>query len=158
MDAWLVPSWAPNLHPLVVHFPIVLLITAVAIDLVDTVFERPAWLGAAATSLYVAGAAATVAAYYTGAQAGSTVFIPGMAHPVVNDHRTWALVTAWYFCIGAVLRLATRRAGLSRARAHRGLLLIAGLLGVFFLQQTADRGARLVYEYGVGVVAAPEPR
>ena len=83
----LIPSWAPNLHPLVIHFPIVLLITAATIDLVDTVFERPAWLGAAATSLYVAGAASTVAAYLTGVQAGSTVFIPGMAHPVVDDHR-----------------------------------------------------------------------
>jgi uncharacterized membrane protein len=158
VNASLVPSWAPNLHPLVIHFPIVLLITAVAIDLVDTVFERPAWLGAAATSLYVAGAAATLAAYYTGVQAETTVFIPGMAHPVVNDHRTWALVTAWYFCAAAVLRLAARRAGFSRARAHRVLLLSVGLLGGFFLQQTADRGARLVYEYGVGVVAAPESR
>ena len=44
----LIPSWAPNLHPLVIHFPLVLLITAAAIDLMDTLFERPAWLGAAA--------------------------------------------------------------------------------------------------------------
>ena len=24
MPTWLLPSWAPNVHPLVIHFPIVL--------------------------------------------------------------------------------------------------------------------------------------
>lgn len=154
----LVPNWAPNLHPLVIHFPIVLLITAAAIDLVDVVFERPAWLGTAAASLYVVGAAATVAAYVTGTQAGSTVFIPGMAHPAVEDHRSWALVTAWYFAVSVVIRVAARRAGFPRTRPHRLLLLTIGLIGVLFLQQTAERGARLVYEHGVGVIAAPGSR
>lgn len=154
----LVPSWAPNLHPLVIHFPLVLLITAVAIDLVDAVFERPAWLGAAATSLYTAGAIATVAAYLTGVQAGSTVFIPGMAHPIVADHRAWALLTTWYFGIVTVARLSVRLAGFQPARSHRVLLLTAGLIGVLFLQQTAERGGRLVYQHGVGVIAAPGSR
>lgn len=151
----LIPSWAPNLHPLVIHFPIVLLIAAAAIDLVDAVFERPEWLSPAATSLYLAGAVAAVAAYLTGVQAGSTVFIPGMAHPAVDDHRSWALVTTWYFAVAAVIRLAAQRAGFARARSHRLALLTVGLIGVLFLQQTAERGARLVYEFGVGVIAAP---
>jgi uncharacterized membrane protein len=151
----LLPNWAPNLHPLVIHFPIVLLITAAAIDLVDVVFERPAWLGAAATSLYVAGAASAVAAYLTGVQAGATVLTPGMAHPFVSDHRSWALVTVWYFAVAASVRLAARRAGFPRARSHRLVLLTVGLIGVLFLQQTAERGARLVYEHGVGVIVAP---
>ena len=30
----LVPDWAPNIHPLLVHFPIALLSTAVAADVV----------------------------------------------------------------------------------------------------------------------------
>ena len=151
----LVPSWAPNLHPLVIHFPIVLLITAALIDLLDTVLARPAWLGSAATSLYVAGAAATVAAYLTGVQAGSTVFLPGMAHAVIDDHRSWALVTTWYFAATAVIRVAARHASVPRARSLRVLLLAVGLIGVLFLQQTAERGARLVFEHGVGVIAAP---
>ena len=154
----LIPGWAPNLHPLVIHFPIVLLITAVVIDLLDAVFERPAWLGTIATSLYAAGAAEAVAAYLTGVQAAATVFIPGMAHPVVNDHRAWALVTTWYFGIVAVARASAWFAGFPRARSHRVLLLAAGLVGVVLLQQTAERGARLVYQHGVGVIAAPGSR
>lgn len=123
-----------------------------AIDVVDAVFGRPAWLGAAATSLTTVGAAATIVAYFTGVQAGSTVFIPGMAHPLVADHRSWALVTVWYFAVAAVVRLAARRAGFPRARSHHVLPLAAGLIGLVLLQQTAERGARLVYEHGVGVI------
>ncbi|MEQ1573233.1 MAG: DUF2231 domain-containing protein [Vicinamibacterales bacterium] len=151
----LVPSWAPNLHPLVIHFPIVLLISAVAIDLLDTIFKRPAWLGSAATSLYVVGAAAAAAAYLTGLQAGSTVFIPGMAHPDIADHSRWALGTTWYFAATAIVRFALRGSGSNRARSHRILLVTAGVIGVLCLQQTAERGARLVYKHGVGVIAAP---
>jgi uncharacterized membrane protein len=32
------------------------------------------------------------------------------------------------------------------------------VIGVLILQQTAERGARLVYEHGVGVIAAPGSR
>ena len=152
----LVPSWAPNLHPLIVHFPIVLLITAVTIDLIDALFERPAWLGTASTSLHTAGTGAALAAYYTGVQAASTVFVPGMAHPIVADHRSLATITAWYFGVAVVIRLAARRAGIPRTRSHRVLLVVSGLVGILLLQQTAERGARLVYEQGVGVIAAPQ--
>ena len=154
----LIPGWAPNLHPLIIHFPIALLIAAAMVDLVDALFERPAWLGAGATSLYLVGAGAAVVAYVTGRQAAATVFVPGMAHPIVEDHRGWALLTAWYVAIVAVARLAALLAGFPRARAHRVLLLTAALIGVLFLQQTAERGARLVYEHGVGVIAAPGSR
>ena len=154
----LIPGWAPNLHPLIIHFPIALLIAAAMVDLVDALFERPAWLGVGATSLYLVGAGTAVVAYVTGRQAAATVFVPGMAHPIVEDHRAWALLTAWYVGIVAVARLAAMLAGFPRARVHRVLLLTAALIGVLFLQQTAERGARLVYEQVVGVIAAPGSR
>ena len=154
----LVPGWAPNLHPLIIHFPIALLIAAAMVDLVDAVFERPPWLGVGATSLYLVGAAAAVVAYVTGRQAAATVFVPGMAHPIVEDHRAWALLTTGYVGIVAVARVSALLAGFPRARVHRVLLLTAALIGVLFLQQTAERGARLVYEHGVGVIAAPGSR
>src|SRR5262245_61100876 len=125
----LLPPWAPNLHPLVIHFPIVLFMTAAAIDLVDVVFDRPSWLGDVATSLYVLGAATAVFAYLTGERAGSTVLIPAMAHPFVADHRSWALVTTWYCAIAVAVRFAARRAVLNRARSLRALLAALGLIG-----------------------------
>jgi hypothetical protein len=35
------------------------------------------------------------------------------------------------------------------------ILLSLGVAGALLAQQMAERGARLVYEYGVGVIAAP---
>lgn len=154
----LIPSWAPNLHPLVIHFPIVLVITAVTVDLLNVILERPTWIRPMSTSLYAAAAAAAIAAFLTGQQAADVVFIPGMAHPLIEDHRTWALATTWYVGITALARTAATRIGFPRARAHRILLLATGLIAVALIQQTADRGARLVYEQGVGVIAAPGTR
>lgn len=154
----LVPVWAPNLHPLVIHFPIVLLIVAAAVDLADAIVRRPAWLPNAGTSLYVAGAAAAVGSFLTGQSAALTVYIPGMAHPIVNDHWAWATVATAYFVLVALVRVAMHLTGRPSDRSRRLWLLTASLIGLVLLQQTAERGARLVYEQGVGVIAAPGSR
>ena len=152
MPTWLIPSWAPNVHPLVIHFPIVLVMTAAVVDLVDVAFERSAWLKAATTTLYVAGALSLIVAYVTGLQAAGTVLIPGMAYPVITEHRQWALVTMAY-CIGiATLRLLVLRGDGGRSRRRRIAMLAIGLVSVVLIQQTAERGARLVYEYGTGII------
>ena len=152
MPTWLVPAWAPNLHPLVIHFPIVLVMTAAVVDMVDVAFERSAWLKAATTTLYITGAISLVVAYLTGVQAAATVLIPAMAHPVIAEHRQWALVTTAYCITIAVLRLLVLRGDAGRNRRRRVALLGIGLVSVVLIQQTAERGARLVYEYGTGII------
>ena len=121
-------------------------------------FARPAWLTAAATSLYVLGVVGAVAAVVTGQQAAATVLTPGLAHPIVEQHRIWALATRGYFGALVSVRIAIRLAGVTLTRRHRALLLVAALAGVVALQQTAERGARLVYQYGVGVIGSPGAR
>jgi len=158
MPTWLIPSWAPNLHPLVIHFPIVLVIAAAVVDLVDVAFERSVWLKAATTTLYVTAALSLVVAYATGLQAASTVLVPGMAYPVISAHRQWALITMAYCIVVATLRLLVLRGTNGRSRRRRIALLGIGLVAVVLIQQTAERGARLVYEYGTGIVGAPAPR
>ena len=155
---WLLPSWAPNFHPLVIHFPIVLVMTAAVVDLVDVAFERSAWLKAATTTLYVTGALSLIVAYVTGLQAASTVLVPGMAYPVITAHRQWALVTMAYCIVLATLRLVVLRGENGRSRRRRVALLAIGMVSVVLIQQTAERGARLVYEYGTGIIGAPAPR
>jgi uncharacterized membrane protein len=158
MPTWLIPSWAPNFHPLVIHFPIVLVIAAAVVDLVDVAFERSTWLKAATTTLYVTGALALIVAYLTGLQAASTVLVPGMAYPVITAHRQWALVTMAYCIVVATLRFLVLRGTNGRNRRRRVALLGIGLVSVVLVQQTAERGARLVYQYGTGIVGAPAPK
>jgi uncharacterized membrane protein len=149
---WLIPSWAPNVHPLVIHFPIVLVMAAAVVDLVDVAYGRSAWLKAATTTLYVTGAISLIVAYVTGTQAAATVLIPGMAHPVMTAHRQWALATMAFCLVLATLRLILLRGDGGRSRRLRVALLGVGLVSVVLIQQTAERGARLVYEYGTGII------
>jgi uncharacterized membrane protein len=149
---WLIPSWAPNVHPLVIHFPIVLVMAAAVVDLVDVAFERSAWLKAATTTLYITGALSLIVAFLTGLQAQGTVLIPGMAYPVLAQHRLWALITMSYCIVVAVLRLVVLRGDAARSRQRRIALLGIGLVSVFLIQQTAERGARLVYDFGTGII------
>ena len=116
-------------------------------------FGRPQWLAAAATTLFALGAAGAIVACLSGQQALETVLMPGMAHPIVESHRTWAFATTFYFCVLTVIRVATAfRTPL--ARRYRLVLLLASLVGVAGLLQTAERGGRLVYEHGVGVIGS----
>ena len=150
---WL-PDWAPNLHPMLVHFPIALLVTAVAVDLL-AVFSRGASLTRRATGFYGLGAVLLLVTYFSGRDAAATVFTPGMAHVVVQEHWDWAMWTTIYFSALTGARLLARR---RLSRGHRGLrvaFLAGGSCGAVLLTMTAERGARLVYEFGVGVVGVP---
>ncbi|MCE2513832.1 MAG: DUF2231 domain-containing protein [Acidobacteria bacterium] len=152
-------DWTQPLHPLVVHLPIGLLVSAAGVDLAGLAAPASPALRRAAIGLYVAGAATLVAAYLTGRADAGALRIPGPAHTVVDEHWTWAWRTTVFFCALAAGRLALVLA--SPSTGHRVpvrlLLAAAGVLGLTLLFQTAERGGRLVYEHGVGV-AAPRAR
>jgi uncharacterized membrane protein len=148
----LVPGWAPNPHPLVVHFPIALLLTAAGLDIAGWALRCNRSLRFVATVLYILGTLAIVAAYFTGRAAAGTIYLPGMAHAAVKEHWEWAFRSVWFFTILTVVRLVL----LWRARpdprpALIALLALVGLLGVVLLGETGDRGGRLVFEFAVGV-------
>jgi uncharacterized membrane protein len=146
------PHWAPNLHPLIVHFPIALLIAALAADLIALALPRPTWADTTDVSLYFAGAAATVAAYLSGRQAAATVLVPGMAQIVVRDHWNWALATTISFALVAAMRLAITLSGARPPFWVRASAVAAAGAGALMLVRTAEQGARLVFEFGVGVL------
>jgi uncharacterized membrane protein len=138
---------------MLVHFPIALLVAAVGTDLLALLLAKQTWLRPMAASLYATGAVAAGVAYVTGLRAAAEVFVPGMAHPIVAEHRTWALATTVGAGAMTAARLALQRTS-SKTHVRIGLVL-AGLVLLLLVQQTAERGARLVYEQGVGVIAAP---
>ena len=147
----LLPDWAPNLHPLVIHFPIAWWIAAVVVDLVAFAIPRAAWADTVASCLYPAGAVSALAAYLTGRQAAATVLMPGMAGPIVQQHENWALATTIAFAIVALVRLWARFRRPTPQRAIRTALVGAALVALVCLFQTGERGGRLVFERGVGV-------
>lgn len=152
----LVPEWAPNTHPMFVHFPIALLFTAVAVDFLALAI-RPwrAWLRPAAVMIYVLGAVATVVTYFTGQAAADSVMLPAEAQTVLTTHSNLAWWTMWGFGLYALVRLGTAFYEKTRRSVwvHGGLFALA-LLGLYLPYQTGDHGSMMVYKYGAGVQAA----
>ena len=142
----LVPDWAPNIHPLLVHFPIALLCAAAAVDVVGWAFRRNRPLRQVATLLYVLGTGGAVAAYLTGRAASQTIWLPGMAQAVLRQHWDWALRTVWFFrhCHRGPPGVPAPVTARSRSAIVATFALV-GLVGIGLLIETGDRGGRLVY-------------
>ncbi len=155
MPLQLIPPWAPNLHPLAIHFPIVLVFLACGADIISGVRLRARGVAALAPFLYSLGAVSAAAAYVSGRFASASVFVPGMAHGLVDDHEQWALAATVAFVLVAAARFGVHLRGGPRGRGARLVFAALGLAVVFLVQQAAERGARLVYEQGVGVIPAP---
>jgi uncharacterized membrane protein len=147
----LIADWAPNIHPLLVHFPIALLLAAVATDVAGWLLLCNKWLRQVATFLYVLGTLTIMATYLTGRAAAQSVWLPGMAQAIVKEHWDWAFRTVWAFGAITVARLVVLW---PRSRDPRRVVIaafaLAGVMGVLMLGETGDRGGRLVYQFGVG--------
>ncbi len=151
----MLPDWAPNVHPLVVHFPIALLFVGALVDAVAlAVRKKHPWVQTSAVGLYALGALGAAVAFLTGRDASDSVHLPTQALTTLNAHADWALYLIWFASLYAALRVAVlhwRRE--VRLAVHLPLALL-GLVGLVLVQQTATRGGRLVYEHGVAVAAA----
>ena len=148
----LIPPWAPNLHPLVVHFPIALLFAAATVDLAGLVRRDSRPVRDAATWLYIAGASVAVVAYFTGDNAAKAMVLPMDVTALVNAHADWAFRATWLFVFFGSLRLAVSYLLPPKLPILIGTFVLA-LVGIGTLLETATRGHRLVFEQGVGVQA-----
>ena len=146
----LLPEWALNIHTLVVHFPVALLVVAAGLNLLTFFIPEKWWDEWKNTILYGLGAVAAIAAYYTGQSAADTVFLPSQAQSVLNNHADWAFWTVWYFGLYAAARIALHWYKMMDKFSLRILAFVIALPGVFLLFQTGDHGAKLVFGYGAG--------
>lgn len=153
----LLPEWAPNVHPMIVHFPIALIVAAIGADLLSLLLSRRDWLRPASVGLYVVGGASALLTYLTGTWAADTVSVSGEAQSVLTAHADLGWWTMWFFGIYGIARLAAHLWPKTRGRrAVQGPLLVLAIAGAYLLYETADHGAEMVYGYGVGV-QRPQP-
>ena len=153
----LIPAWAPNLHPLVVHFPIALLFAAAAVDLAGLLMPESKPVRDTGTWLYIAGAATAVLAYFTGYTAAQAAALTAETEALVDAHAGRAFAATWLFAFFASLRLAMSYLFRPRRPLRIGAFIVA-LVGLGALVQTALHGARLVFEQGLGVRAVTVAR
>ena len=145
----LLPSWTPNLHPLVVHFPIAILTAAFVADLIACVVPHPTKVGPLSTWLYTIGASLAVLAYFSGDAAVRTVSISLDAIPVLQAHSDWAFRATWSFVFFSSIRLAMSYIHPPTTRQRLVTFFIA-MVSLCALSFTVLYGSRLVFEYGIG--------
>lgn len=160
----MIPQWAPNIHPLLVHFPIAILVVAFLFDIAS--FFKPANNGSqkespitrlvkilnptVVTLLYVTGTAFTLITYYSGQAAAKGVKLPPGAKEVLHQHSELALYTLLFFAFYITIRLALTWDHDTIKRGLHAGLIIGAFIGLAILYVTAEHGGELVYGYGVG--------
>jgi uncharacterized membrane protein len=147
----LLPEWIPNVHPIVVHFPIAFLITAIFVDILSVFLKRQDWIKYSAIMLYSIGTVAAVIAYLSGRQAADSVYLPPLANPVLNHHADLALMTVFFFIFFTLIRVISVWKVKKKYVLISIILLILSLPGLYLIIETGEHGAELVYNHGVGV-------
>ena len=142
-----------NLHPVFVHFPLVLLPLSFLFLLLGRLKKREDFQRAAVWLLYL-GTLGAVAAAGTGMLAEEQVSVPEAAEAVIEFHEFLGKVAAGLAIVLSLVALLGRRLLASAVPTVLllGLLVLSGILAV-----GADRGAQLVYQYGVSVGKAAPP-
>lgn len=146
----MLPEYLPGIHPLLVHFPIALLVMAAVADLVALVARR-AQVRVAATWLVAVGTAFLPVTYWTGRLSSDMVVTPfPQAEAVMAEHADLAWWTLWAFVAIAGIRLLLASRGRLQGALH-GVCTALLVSGVALLAVTAEHGGRLVFDLGVGV-------
>ena len=138
-----------HLHPMIVHFPIALLIVGFLSDIVGLITKRD-FFTQAGFYLFTLGALGVIAAFITGSQAGDGIVEEGALKHALETHEGAATLAIWVTSIAAVFRIA-----LFLLKKYSGVLkmvsLALGLLAVMAIARTGYYGGELVYKHAAGV-------
>ena len=147
------PEIIPNWHPLAVHFPIALVITATLLLLGGRLRPATPLLAASARLLLQIAAPAALLAAALGWQAYLTVAHDSAGHLVMTRHRDWALLCTASLLVLTLWDALRQRAGLAvHVALLPALLVLSGGFGM-----TGWLGGEMVYRHQVGVLPLSVP-
>jgi len=141
----------PNLHPLLVHFPIALLPLALGLDVLGLVFGSRDLHAAGRWTLW-AGTLGAALAVWSGIEGADDIhaYVSDAAEALMRRHQTLQLGT-----LGAALGLSAWRLAVRAPFPPRGGLvyLVIAAAMVVNLTIAADLGGQMVFLHGVAVRA-----
>lgn len=150
----IIPEWAPNVHPLIVHFPIAILVTAVLINFFSLILKKYEWLTKASISLYVLGTMSAITAFFTGRAAADSLELPAKVINTLTTHADRAEITVLYFTVFTVAYAAflifEKRMLSKISSVVKPIMFLFALFGAYLVFLTADAGGKMVYGYGLG--------
>jgi uncharacterized membrane protein len=134
-----------HLHPMIVHFPIALIIVGFIADVVSLFFKNEKCLSKTGFYLMVLGALAVIAAWLTG-QLFTSEPTQGEIVRVFEKHETGALITMILMVVGATFRIWL----VIKKKEETQLKWVA--FGLYFLafgavSFTGFNGGTMVYNY-----------
>jgi uncharacterized membrane protein len=137
------------IHPMIVHFPIALIIIGFLFEVVGVAANKE-FYSKAAFILLLLGAAGTVGAYITGNLAGGGLSEMGPLKQALEAHEDSAVTTLWIvggIAAARILMVATKRF----TGTLRWLAVAFYIVGVLAMARTGHLGGNLVYKHAAGV-------
>ncbi|MFB6342295.1 DUF2231 domain-containing protein [Saccharicrinis sp. FJH62] len=138
-----------HLHPMIVHFPIALLIVGFVFDIVSLFFKKE-FFSRAGFTLLILGALGTVAALLSGELAGSGIAEEGMLKQALEIHESAAELTIWLVSITALYRIVV-----VYLKKYSGILKVLSMVlffaSVLAIARTGYYGGELVFKHAAGV-------
>ncbi|MFZ2322719.1 MAG: DUF2231 domain-containing protein [Ignavibacteriaceae bacterium] len=138
-----------HLHPMIVHFPIALLIVGFLADAIGLIFKKDFFIKAG-LYLLIFGTLGVVAAYLSGNYAGAGVTEAGALKQALETHEEAATLTLWLMIGAALVRIAMvvlkKYVGV-----YRWVAFLIFFLGVLSIARTGFYGGELVYKHAAGV-------
>lgn len=135
-----------NVHPLIIHFPIALLLTSVGLDAAAILLRQSGWHRIALWNL-VLGTLGAGAAVLSGLQAEDMAKHSFEIWKIMTLHKRLGFCTFGLAAVSSTARLVMRDQLGVRAR---GTMLVLALALVTTICWGAYLGGDLVYELGVG--------
>jgi uncharacterized membrane protein len=147
-----------QLHPIVVHFPIVFFLTLAAFDTV-TLIRGSAISGRSCAATISAGLAvlaglSAIAAYFAGDLAYDAAISSGVAAATLETHESLGTWTAVFIVIWSLLRSYSWWRGLGIEGGRKTAAVAIEIAGSLLIIAAAYFGGQLVYELGVNVSRA----
>ncbi len=138
-----------HLHPMIVHFPIALLIIGFLFDLIGAIFNKD-FFSKTGFYLLILGTAGVIAAYISGNIAGDGVSEAGTLKQALENHEDAAELSLWLMVIASIVRivfvLLKKYSGVFKWAA-----IVLFLVGILSIARTGYYGGELVFKHAAGV-------
>jgi uncharacterized membrane protein len=140
---------ASHFHPMVVHFPIALIMTGFLADLVYLIWKKDECLSKAGFWLMVLGTLGAAAAFITG-EFFTSHPSEGEIAGVFESHETGAWVTLIVMLVGSALRIYLVAAKKAQSQLKWAVFALY-LTGAAAVSYTGFLGGSMVFNYMVGL-------
>ena len=138
-----------HLHPMIVHFPIALLIVGFLSEIAGLILKKD-FFSKAAFYLLILGTVGVIAAYFSGEYAGDGIVETGALKQALETHEDAALLSLWLMVGTVLVRIA-----FVLIKKYQGILkwvsFVLFLLGVLSIARTGYYGGNLVFKHAAGV-------